>query len=215
LPNNEHLSSGGNCGRVRPVRGIQLCFGIGAGLPAAEGDAAGAPNLVRAVMLPVVRGARQRLWELGLAGLEARVRVLWNPRMRSTAGRAIWPQALIELNPALQEIGMGEVERTLLHELAHLVAYERAGRRRILPHGVEWQKACGELGIPGEPASHRLDLPTRQMRRRWAYVCPHCEVEVARVRRMRGGLACWPCCRRYSRGEYDRRFKFIERKLIE
>lgn len=157
--------------------------------------------------------AQSRLVELGLSRLSETVRVVWNRRMRSTAGRATWPDALIELNPALKQIGLEEVERTLLHELAHLVAFERAGRRRIAPHGLEWQQACADLGIPGESASHRLALPGRQMRRKWHYTCPNCRAEVERVRRMGRNMACWGCCRKLAGGEYDERFKFIERRI--
>src|SRR5687768_15396855 len=72
--------------------------------------------------------ARQLLRALGCAGLAARVRVRWNPRMRSTAGTAFARQTLITLNPRLREFGEKEVDRTLRHELAHLLAHFRAGR---------------------------------------------------------------------------------------
>jgi len=197
----------------RRVRGIKLKFGWG-GRSDPEREAEVEPEDVPSgAEASLIGGARWRLTELGLDGLGERVRVVWNRRMRSTAGRALWPEALIELNPALQEIGRGEVERTLLHELAHLVAFERAGRRRISPHGKEWQRACAELGIPGETASHRLELPSRTLRRKWAYLCPHCLVQVERVRRMRGAMACWSCCRRYNGGGYDERFRFVEKSL--
>ncbi|MDA0766371.1 MAG: SprT-like domain-containing protein [Verrucomicrobia bacterium] len=195
------------------MRGIKLWFGLGArSEPEMEPEPAmeDAPPGGEATL---IGGARRRLTELGLEGLGQRVRVVWNRRMRSTAGRALWPEALIELNPALQEIGLGEVERTLLHELAHLVAFERAGRRRISPHGKEWQRACAELGIPGETASHRLELPSRTLRRKWAYLCPHCLERVERVRRMHRHSACWPCCRAYAGGRYDERFKFVEERI--
>jgi predicted SprT family Zn-dependent metalloprotease len=151
----------------------------------------------------------------GMAGLARRVRVCWNPRMRTTAGRARWPDGRIELNPRLREVGEREVWRTLKHELAHLIAYERAGRRRIAPHGAEWQRACAELGIGGEPACHKLPFEARRMKRRWAYRCPHCGEEFQRVRRFRHAVACWPCCRRYNGGNYDRRFHLIERRLVD
>lgn len=157
--------------------------------------------------------ARKECDRLGLARLARRVTVRWNARMRSTAGRASWPEGVVELNPALKDIGAGEVERTFLHELAHLVAFERAGRRRIQPHGPEWRRACAELGIPGERASHRLPLPSRTLQRKWVYICPHCWARVERVRRMRGHMACWPCCREHNGGDYDERFKFIEKRL--
>lgn len=150
---------------------------------------------------------------LKLPSLAARVRVAWNRRMRSTAGRALWPEALVELNPALEEISPEEVERTFLHELAHLVAYERSRHRRIKPHGPEWQRACRELGIPGERASHHLPLPSRTMRRKWRYVCPKCWASIDRVKRLRGHVACYACCVKFSGGEYDAEFRFIEKRL--
>ncbi|MGE9270616.1 MAG: SprT-like domain-containing protein, partial [Verrucomicrobiales bacterium] len=62
---------------------------------------------------------------LGLRSLAAKVRVVWNARLRSTAGRAWIRESRIELNPRLAEFGMDQVRVTLLHELAHLVAHER------------------------------------------------------------------------------------------
>jgi len=150
---------------------------------------------------------------LGLSDLAGRVRVYWNGRMRSTAGRALWPEGVIELNPSLVEIAGEEVERTLRHELAHLVAYERNKRRRIRPHGPEWRRACEELGIAGETAGHRLPLPGRTMQRQWRYICPGCWEAIERVRRMRGRAACHACCRKHNRGRYDERFRFIEKRI--
>jgi len=157
--------------------------------------------------------AREALRPLALPRLAGRVSVVWNQRMRSTAGRAMWPKALIELNPALEEIGGGEVRRTLLHELAHLVAYERCHSHDIKPHGPEWQKACRDLGIPGEPASHHLPLPSRRLRKRWRYICPRCWATVERVRRMKGHNACYTCCKRFASGAYDERFRFLEQRM--
>ncbi len=151
--------------------------------------------------------------ELRLLALAERVSVDWNTRMRSTAGRATWPDAIIELNPALDEISESEVERTFLHELAHLVAYERAGNRRIRPHGPEWRRACCDLGIPGERAGHSLSLPSRTMRRKWRYFCPGCWAVIERVRRMRGHSACYTCCLKHNRGDYDDRFRFVEKRI--
>jgi SprT-like family len=78
---------------------------------------------------------------LGLGVLAAKLSVLWNSRMRSTAGLAYPNTSQIVLNPKLRGFGWAEVERTLLHELAHLVAHHRCGRRRISPHGPEWRRA--------------------------------------------------------------------------
>ena len=60
--------------------------------------------------------------DLGLKNLAGKLSVVWNPRMRSTAGRAFWPEGRVELNPKLIEFSADEVRNTMLHELAHLVA---------------------------------------------------------------------------------------------
>ena len=130
--------------------------------------------------------------------------------MRTTAGRAFWPDAMIELNPKLVEIAPEEVQRTLLHELAHLVAYTRAGRRRISAHGVEWQKACADLGIPGERATHSLPLPGRTMQKKWRYSCPACGEGFERVRKMKRYAGCYACCKDHNGGYYHKKFRLTE-----
>jgi predicted SprT family Zn-dependent metalloprotease len=145
---------------------------------------------------------------LELTGAAGLVRVFWNPRLRSTAGYASYPAWRIELNPRLRELE-GQVDRTLRHELAHLVAYHRAGRRRIEPHGAEWRRACAALGIPDESARHRLPLPRRKVKRKFAYTCAHCGLMVHRVRKFRRLSACSACCTKHNGGQYDARFRFI------
>lgn len=152
---------------------------------------------------------RQLLLNLGMATATELVQVHWNPRLRSTAGYARYPSWRIELNPRLIAFE-GQVERTLRHELAHLVAYHRAGRRRIEPHGREWQQACTDLGIPDEPAHHHLPLPRSQQHRPHSYQCPVCRVVVNRVRLFKRATACLACCRKYSGGQFDERFKFVK-----
>jgi SprT protein len=156
--------------------------------------------------------AKAREWLRGLdcEDLARRVCVRWNPRMRSTAGTALIARALITLNPRLRGIGDGEVERTLRHELAHLLAQFRAGRRRIAPHGAEWRQACRDLGIPDEKRCHTLPLPRRELAARHFYRCPSCAQELRRVRPFGRKTACLDCCRRHNRGRYDDRFRFVK-----
>lgn len=157
--------------------------------------------------------AKKALAALSADELAEKVEVVWNPRMRSTAGRAHWPSARIELNPFLQKISAEEVERTMLHELAHLLAYFRHGVRTIRAHGPEWQKACRDLGIAGESVTHQLPLPRRRMRRRWRYKCPHCHLHFDRVRRYRVKVACRHCCRKKNGGKYHPLFHLVEERL--
>src|SRR6478609_3460924 len=111
---------------------------------------------------PLQTRARGLLLRLGRHALADTIAVRWNPRMRSTAGLAYPGRSLITLNPRLRAFGEAEVDRTLLHELAHLLAHDRAGRRRIAPHGPEWRRACRDLGLDSEPRCHDLPLPRRQ-----------------------------------------------------
>jgi SprT protein len=152
------------------------------------------------------------LRKLGYDTLAAQVRVRWNSRMQSTAGLAYPAKALIKLNPRLQAFGFAEVEQTLKHELAHLLAHHRAGRRRISPHGPEWRKACADLGINEENRCHTLPLPRREIVRRHLYQCPACGMAVHRVRPIRRPSACLPCCRKHNSGRYDERFRFVKVK---
>jgi len=160
---------------------------------------------------------REWLEPLYLTELGKRVRVKWNSRLQTTAGRAHYEEDCIELNPLLITVSdIAEIERTLKHELAHLVAYERCGkvqRRRLQPHGPEWQEACDDLGISGEARCHELELPGRQMRRRFVYDCPVCGDQIERVKRFRGHVACYDCCQKHGNGKYDQRFQLVETRL--
>jgi SprT protein len=185
--------------------------------------------------------ARQLLRALGAKKLAREIRVEWNPRMRTCAGRADYREKLISLNPllldyeirsthdvtvelmprlpistkarssrrplALQFHGIDEVDRTLRHELAHLLAQFRVGRRRIAPHGPEWRRACCDSGIANEARCHNLPFATKSYAARYVYICPNCKEEFPRVRRIRRAIACLACCRKYNGGDFDSRFR--------
>jgi SprT protein len=191
--------------------------------------------------------ARELLRSLGADKLGREVRVEWNPRMRTAAGRADHRGKLISLNPLLleldnaltPELGPGkldwlnqsslteavdvdskrehaalicdEIDRTLRHELAHLLAQWRVGRRRIAPHGTEWRAACRDLGIADEARCHNLPFATRGFPPRYVYRCPNCKEEFPRVRKIRRAIACLTCCRAHNGGDFDPRFRL---KLI-
>ena len=139
--------------------------------------------------------------------LATKVRVVWSARLRSTAGMAYPGRSLIKLNPRLREFGEAEIDRTLRHELGHLLAHFRVGRRRIAPHGPEWRKACTDLGLKDEARCHTLPLPRKQVARRHIYRCPACATEIRRARPLRRPSACLACCRHHAGGRYDERFK--------
>jgi predicted SprT family Zn-dependent metalloprotease len=211
--------------------------------------------------------ARALLRQLGANKLAREVRVEWNSRLKTCAGRADFRKKLISLNPLLLDVrarhgtspsdwGTGltangdeiahatdargkldclkqssltsadnrdrfkrsvsdasceniydEIDRTLRHELAHLLAQWRVGRRRIAPHGIEWRQACRDLGIADEARCHNLPFATKVCVRRYVYVCPNCKEKFPRVRRIRRAIACLACCRKLNGGDFDPRFR--------
>jgi SprT protein len=150
--------------------------------------------------------ARDLLRANGAGRIANELRVEWNLRFKTAAGRADYRQKLILLNPQLVEHPT-EIDRTLRHELAHILAQFRAGRRRIPPHSVEWRQACRDLGIADEKRCHNLPFPARTYAARFVYRCPNCRQEFPRIRRVRRAVACLACCRKHNGGDFDPRFR--------
>ena len=122
----------------------------------------------------LTRQAEDLLSGLGMDAVAEKVTVIWNKRLRTTAGRAYSNMGKIELNPRLQLLPEQkkdqEINQTFLHELAHVVAHARNPNRRIQPHGTEWKQACADLGIPGEERCHTLNLGRTTRRKNFAYI---------------------------------------------
>ena len=154
----------------------------------------------------LLQTARELLRSLGATRIATELRVEWNSRLKTAAGRADYRQKLISLNPRLVA-HPEEIDRTLRHELAHILAEFRAGRRRISPHGPEWQQACHDLGIADEKRFHTLPFPAKRYAPRFIYRCPNCRRDLPRVRKIKRTVACLACCRAHNRGEFDVRFR--------
>jgi SprT protein len=150
--------------------------------------------------------ARELLHANGAGRIANELCVEWNSHLKTAAGRADYQEKLISLNPRLVD-HPSEIDRTLRHELAHVLAQFRAGRRRIPPHGNEWRKACADLGIANEKRCHNLPFPARSYAPRFVYRCPNCRQEFPRVRRVRRAVACLACCRKHNGGGFDPRFR--------
>jgi SprT protein len=154
----------------------------------------------------LLQTARELLCSLGAKRIATELRIEWKPRLKTAAGRADYPQKIISLNPRLVE-HPAEIDRTLRHELAHILAQSRAGRRRISPHGPEWQLACRDLGIADEKRCHTLPFPAKRYAPRFIYGCPNCRRDFPRVRKIKRIVACLACCRAHNGGEFDVRFR--------
>ena len=100
--------------------------------------------------------------------------VSFNPRMRSTAGRAFVLSNKIDLNPHLLQNDEYSFASTYLHELAHIVAQQNYGNRER-GHGFLW---AGIMRALGQKPERCHSLNTKHLRRkmtRFIYVCPKLE----------------------------------------
>lgn len=195
--------------------GAEISAKLEAECPPATVAVDGVPPDLDELEASMTRRAREFAVQFQLGDLASMVHVVWNRRMRTAAGRAHYRECQIELNPRLATLpnAAQEIERTFLHELAHLVAHHRHRGRKIQAHGAEWRRACAELGIPGESIYHQLPFEGRKIRRKYAYRCPACASEFERVKKFRQAVACYSCCRKHTGGAYDDRFRLVERKL--
>lgn len=98
------------------------------------------------------------------------------------AGKAFYLQNRVDFNETLlNREGERFVERTVVHEMAHLLAHKMAGFRRIAPHGTEWKRAMRILGAEDTARCHNYNLDgikgTYAPRTKYVYACP-CGVQV-------------------------------------
>jgi len=112
------------------------------------------------------------IWEL--PDLARRVTIGYNPRLRTTLGRAMLEDNRVELNVHLLRAHPEELLVTLVHELAHLAVRMRYGN--VPPHGREFKTLMGAAGISAA-ATHKLDTEKLGLRRRrYSYLhrCSDC-----------------------------------------
>jgi predicted SprT family Zn-dependent metalloprotease len=124
--------------------------------------------------------------------------LIWNSRLRTSAGRAqvlIFNRevavAKIEMNPRfLEEFGLPETRKVLRHELAHIAADDRAGKS--VGHSNAFKRWCLFLGGSLRAPAGKW---TRRQQPRWLYRCT-CGNTVPRVQRMTMPLRKRRKCRR-------------------
>lgn len=90
----------------------------------------------------------------------------------------------------------GNLHSTVPHEVAHYAVYSQRHRRRVRPHGPEWQRVMRGFGLPQE-VTFKLDLAgvpvRRQQRHTYRCACREHEVSTVRHKRMREGRARYLC----------------------
>lgn len=112
--------------------------------------------------------------------LSARPEIVWK-KLRVAAGQAFYRVGKIGLSSILLDTP-DRLRITLLHEYAHLLAYQRHGKAAA-NHGPGWRQAMRDLGL--EPVvRHHYACERNTARQSVVYRCRRCGVEFARSRRL-------------------------------
>lgn len=112
--------------------------------------------------------------------LEKRPAIQWK-NLRVSAGIAYYKTCIIGLSkPILTD--EKRLRTTLLHEYAHLLAYQRHGRKAA-NHGIYWQQAMADLGLP-PIVRHLYECERNTARQEVEYRCKRCGAAILRTRRL-------------------------------
>ncbi len=88
------------------------------------------------------------------------------------------------------------LHNTTAHEVAHYVVHELHGRRRVKPHGKEWQQVMLLLGVTPEVTS-RYDLTGLPLRQQQQFVyqcrCREHQLTATRHNRVQARRAVYRC----------------------
>ena len=133
----------------------------------------------------------------------------------TTAGWAKPRTWELNFNPVLLEENFAKMmERTVPHEVAHLIAYKKAGwGYRVKPHGEEWKRVMRDFGCETtrchkyntdnasawrRDANNEPVMAFRQRKGRLPYECTVCHKKLSlgptQNRRLRNGVKYWSKC---------------------
>jgi predicted SprT family Zn-dependent metalloprotease len=135
--------------------------------------------------------------------------LVWNTRLRSSAGRFVpgsrryfitFPAKIEIASYLMEEANADELIRdTLAHEMIH---YWLWVRKRPYGHSPEFLTKMKEMGVSRYNSVPRVRPP------KYLYQCLACSRDFPARKRL-GPLACAICCKAYSGGRYDARFKLV------
>lgn len=119
--------------------------------------------------------------------------IVWNQRLRSTAGRFCAPPPVIQVGVRYHQRHPAELEDTLKHEMVHAWLF---ARRRPFGHTSEFRAKLAEIG-GSRYARYDPMLVRRRSRQRFLYQCPACRTLYVYLRRIRNH-SCGRCARSYD-----------------
>lgn len=115
------------------------------------------------------------------------------------AGRIALSRKLVLLNPEAR------VRNTILHEIAHALAFKRYGRKGK-GHGSLWRMVAAEIGA--DPVRCYPDSVVRPPAP-YVYRCASCGFEQGFYRIRKRLTAHAECCRKYNGGRFSLTFRFV------
>lgn len=120
----------------------------------------------------------------------AKLRIVVNPRLRSTVARYVTNADVIELSPYAARRGARTKREMICHEAAHRVVWERYARS-ARPHGPEWGALVRAAGFEPKATLVRCGERRRQVTgtEGFRHVCPVCQYSTHAKRRM----PAWHC----------------------
>jgi len=142
---------------------------------------------------PVLKAIAERCaqaWDI--PDLAGRVTIVYNPRLRTTLGRAMLDDNRVKLNTRLLRAYPDELLATLTHELAHLAVRMRYGEAP--PHRREFKALMCSVNMPAA-ATHHLDTKRLNLRRRryvYLHRCSDCGMMFI-ARKPRRNCYCREC----------------------
>ena len=143
-------------------------------------------------------------------GFLEKPQMVWNNRLRSSAGRFIpgsrkWilqapPRIEIASYLAAHPDVHAMVRDTMGHEMIH---YWLWVRRQPYGHTPEFYAKMRQMGVS------RYNPIPRYRPYKWMYRCGSCMTAFPARRRFSNPFACAKCCKQYTGGRYDSRFKLV------
>lgn len=135
--------------------------------------------------------AEIKLTQLGLMSFNKRLLIptlLFNQRGK-IAGSALLQKNIIKLHPGLLIDNLDYyLNEVVAHELSHILVYQLYGRtsgifnkRRIKPHGQEWQMLMTDIFNLSPAVTHQLDVSKVAMQS-FRYECKCKQVELSLIR---------------------------------
>lgn len=129
--------------------------------------------------------------------LDADWRFGWS-NAKTIYGQCSYRKHTIFLSRPLTERSEPEYVRdTILHEIAHALVGPGHG------HSAVWKRMARTIGANPKRTSDHASVA-----RKWIGTCPGCGKQTKRHRRNHS-LACGPCCREWSGGQFDPQFQFV------